>query len=373
MTLRDVTTEGVERAMVEFDRLGREAFLSRFGFGQARGYFLVRDGRRYDSKAIVGVAHGYDRPDLGPLLSRDFSGGEARVARRLEALGFKVERPPRNPPWAEEELILALDLYLRSGLLDDANQAVADLSHVLNSLAIHSEHPDAARFRNANGVAMKLANFAAIDPNHQGRGLTRGGKRDADVWNRYASDEDTLTEAVTAIKEGRQPRTERPAEPTSPRVIRAEVEAQHVERFQVSFPDQVIEASRREQTLVLTYRHYLESQDHIVERHLYPLPRTVTPLASDLVDETAQVLYEAKGDVRRASVRMAIGQLLDYCRFEPPSMRLAVLLPRKPALDLMELIHSVPAAAVWRTTDGFASSQPSATSTEKLSGNEIPR
>ena len=49
----------------------------------------------------------------------------ATVARRLESLGFDVERPPRNPPWAEEELILALDLYLRSGLLDDTNQAVS--------------------------------------------------------------------------------------------------------------------------------------------------------------------------------------------------------------------------------------------------------
>ena len=92
MASSDVTREGVELAMVEFDRLGRDAFLSQFSFRKARGYFLVHGGRRYDSKAVVGVAHGYDRPDLGPLHPQDFSGGDATVARRLEDLGFEVKR-----------------------------------------------------------------------------------------------------------------------------------------------------------------------------------------------------------------------------------------------------------------------------------------
>ena len=70
---------------------------------------------------------------------------------------------------------------------------------------------------------------------------------------------------------------------------------------------------------------------------------------------------------------MAIGQLLDYRRFEPSSMRLAVLLPRQPAQDLIELIHSVPASAVWRTKDGFASSQPPAASIEMPGGADVPR
>ena len=138
VALTDVTAEGVERALDEFDRIGKEAFLAQFGFGEERGYFLIRGGRRYDTKAVVGVAHGYDRPDLGLLRPQDLSIGDAIVARRLESLGFDVERPPRNPRWAEEELILALDLYLRSGLLDDLAPAVLDLSRVLKSLPVHS-------------------------------------------------------------------------------------------------------------------------------------------------------------------------------------------------------------------------------------------
>ncbi|MYF08578.1 MAG: hypothetical protein F4089_06350 [Gammaproteobacteria bacterium] len=358
MALSDVTPQGVERAIAEFERLGREAFLAEHGYGKALGYFLVRDERRYDSKAIAGVAHGHDRPDLGPLTSEDFSGGDATVARHLESLGFDVERPPRNPPWAEEELILALHLYLREGLLDDKDQAVIELSRDLNALTLHPERPDADRFRNPNGVALKLANFAALDPNYAGVGMKRLGKRDREAWVRYASEEDALAEAAAAIRQGLEPRTLETADTTEDRVIETEVEAQHVERFQVSATRQDIEAERREQSVVHAYREHLESQGHNVKRHLYPLPGTGSQLACDLVDKTAQVLYEAKGNVRRSSVRMAIGQLLDYRRFEPKTMTLAVLLPRKPPQDLIELIRSVPALTVWRTEHGFDRDEP---------------
>lgn len=356
MSLRDVTVQGVERAMDEFDRMGREAFLTQFGFGPSRGYFLAREGRRYDSKAIVGVAHQYDRPDLGPLRPQDFAGGEATVARCLESLGFDVERPSGNLPWAEEELILALDLYLRSGLLRDSDPAVAELSRVLKSLNIHSNRPDELRFRNPISVKLKLANFAAIDPNYVGRGMSRGGRGDAEVWDRYASDEDALAATAAAIREGLKPPAVRVARPARTQVTRIGVEAQHVEQFQTSVPRRATVADRREQRLVLACVDDLQSKGHTVTRHRYQLEGHAPALVCDLVDETDNVLYEAKGDVRRESVRMAIGQLLDYRRYEPPSTSLALLLPRRPSNDLIALIHSVPALVVWRAKDGFRQS-----------------
>lgn len=54
--------ESVLKAMEEFDALGREVFLKRYGFGIAHRYFLVHGGKKYDSKAIVGVAHGFENP-----------------------------------------------------------------------------------------------------------------------------------------------------------------------------------------------------------------------------------------------------------------------------------------------------------------------
>ena len=355
--LRDVTAEGVERAMAEFDHLGRENFLEQYGFGQARSYFVTHRGQRYDSKAVAGVAHGYDRPDLGPLRAQDFSGGDATVARHLRSLGFDVEERASDPTWAEEELVLALDLYLRSGLLGAAHPDVLRLSDILKDLTIHSERRDSVRFRNANSVKLKLANFAAIDPNHDGQGMKHVDPRDVEVWARFASDEDALAEAAAAIREGREPPTALLAEPTRPQVV--PVEEQHVEEFRVSNPGQDKTATRREQSLVRKYTNHLRDRDHEVTRHRYPLG-SGSALVCDLVDETDQVLYEAKGDVKRTSVRMAIGQLLDYRRFEKPPKSLAILLPREPAADLIALIHSVPAFVVWPTKGGFESSQPPA-------------
>lgn len=90
MALRDVTREGVLQAVAEFDRLKRDAFLERYGFGPSRRYFLAHAGTLYDSKAIVGVAHGYSFDGAKPLRSEEFSGGEQTVKTMLEALGFEV-------------------------------------------------------------------------------------------------------------------------------------------------------------------------------------------------------------------------------------------------------------------------------------------
>ena len=156
---------------------------------------------------------------------------------------------------------------------------------------------------------MKLANFAAIDPNYDGRGMRHGGRRDAEVWDRYASDEDSLAATAAAVREGRGLLEVRLAEPTSAHVAEVEIEAQHVKHFHVSVMGQISEANRREQSLVLAYVDYLKSHGHRVTRHRYRFHGAVPALTCDLVDETEHVLCEAKGDVLRTSVRMAIGQL----------------------------------------------------------------
>ena len=90
MAFSDLTDPtAVEAALDEFDRIGRDAFLAKYGFGRATGHFVERDGKRYDSKAIYGAAHGYQFPDRGPLRHEEFYGGEATVGRRLEGLGFR--------------------------------------------------------------------------------------------------------------------------------------------------------------------------------------------------------------------------------------------------------------------------------------------
>jgi hypothetical protein len=109
----------------------------------------------------------------------------------------------RNPAWTREELILALDLYTRIGASYSTKPEVIELSQLLNTLKL-AEQRDAEAFRNPNGVAMKLGNFAALDPSHKGDGLSRGGKGDREVWEEFAGDLPKLSQAVAVILAGQQ-------------------------------------------------------------------------------------------------------------------------------------------------------------------------
>jgi 5-methylcytosine-specific restriction protein A len=72
MSLGDESSQTpVLQAIAEFERLGRDGFLEKDGFGNARDYFVEYKRYRYDSKAIVGVAYGYAVPGEGPLRSED--------------------------------------------------------------------------------------------------------------------------------------------------------------------------------------------------------------------------------------------------------------------------------------------------------------
>lgn len=86
-------------ALTEYDELGSETFLDTYGFRPARTYLLVHDGKTYDSKAVLGVAHGYATGR--PATSEEFSGGLEGAVQVLEALGFEVQAG--TDPEAEPE------------------------------------------------------------------------------------------------------------------------------------------------------------------------------------------------------------------------------------------------------------------------------
>ncbi|MFC9790208.1 hypothetical protein [Rhodococcus sp. NPDC127528] len=89
VNLASVTRSAVLQAISEFDNLGQSEFLRRRGFAEARNFRLVYEGRFYDSKAIVGVAHGYATGRF--VDSSEFSGGLATVADCLRGFGFVVD------------------------------------------------------------------------------------------------------------------------------------------------------------------------------------------------------------------------------------------------------------------------------------------
>lgn len=203
MALADLTDpEAVRTAIAEFDERGRDAFLDQYGFAPAREYFVVVDGNRYDSKAITGVAHLHQHGV--PLTPDMFSGGDSTVANRLEMLGFEVTRPARLPDWSVDELMLALDLYLRTRgevSYSATTKIVADLSAELRSLRIFSDEVRSnPRFRNPSGVALKLHNFSSIDPDHEGQGMGHGGAGDRRTWEQWAHRPEDLAQAVALIR-----------------------------------------------------------------------------------------------------------------------------------------------------------------------------
>jgi 5-methylcytosine-specific restriction enzyme A len=115
MALKDITRLGVLAAIAEYDEVGKEAFLSRYGFDSARLYQLVHDGKSYDSKAIVGAAHGF-LPGQEPLAASQFSGGEATVGRLLRKLGFTVAVGDELTADRLERLLARLQVYRSGGL-----------------------------------------------------------------------------------------------------------------------------------------------------------------------------------------------------------------------------------------------------------------
>jgi len=116
MTIANIVDPAsVLRAIAEFEELGQRGFLTKYGFGPSKSYWLLHDGRRYDSKAIIGAAHGYARPDLGPLLAADFSGGHSTVKRKLEELGFKIEIAANEAPDNTSEGSYATSSQLATG------------------------------------------------------------------------------------------------------------------------------------------------------------------------------------------------------------------------------------------------------------------
>jgi 5-methylcytosine-specific restriction protein A len=75
-----------------------------------------------------------------------------------------------------------------------------DLSDLLNRLPIHTIRPDLEKFRNPNGVVLKITNFAALDPQYPGAGMSRGSYLDAVIWDQYSGHPGELRRVADAIR-----------------------------------------------------------------------------------------------------------------------------------------------------------------------------
>ena len=88
MSWRKITNpESIRAAIKECDRLGRDAFLTEYGYGKATKYALIVNDKRYDPKAILGVAHKYE---FGYPLHRDQVKKAKARRQKFKELGFTI-------------------------------------------------------------------------------------------------------------------------------------------------------------------------------------------------------------------------------------------------------------------------------------------
>lgn len=108
----------------------------------------------------------------------------------------------RNPKWRRDEIILALDLYFNLDRKDISpnNPKVIELSKLLNKLPIHNRSVLTEKFRNPNGVSLKLCNFLAIDPDYSGKGMVSYSALDYQIFNEFVEHKDMLSNIVLKIK-----------------------------------------------------------------------------------------------------------------------------------------------------------------------------
>jgi hypothetical protein len=155
---RLLSRHAVLQAVAEYGR-DEPGFLERHGYGEADTYIMRHDGRLYASKAIVGVAYGYQYPEHGPLRYDQFSGGKAGAARHLSMLGFEVDGITRDPEdWTLEEVQLAVSEYFRlyRAQIDGDYVRKRDFRQSLAAIPSRNESAVSRKFSNISAILFEL-------------------------------------------------------------------------------------------------------------------------------------------------------------------------------------------------------------------------
>jgi 5-methylcytosine-specific restriction enzyme A len=88
--------------------------------------------------------------------------------------------------WTREEIILAMDLYFTSGAMgggsvpSENSIATIELSGLLKELSAYPSEVQSAKYRNPDGVYLKLMNLRVVETNGA-HGMNSYSRRDAAV------------------------------------------------------------------------------------------------------------------------------------------------------------------------------------------------
>jgi 5-methylcytosine-specific restriction protein A len=87
------------------------------------------------------------------------------------------------------------------GQIHSKHPEVIELSRLLNRLPIFDIKPDEVKFRNPNGVGLKLSNFLALDDSYSGKGMERFSKLDQAVFQEFKNDLSRLNRIAQQIRQ----------------------------------------------------------------------------------------------------------------------------------------------------------------------------
>jgi hypothetical protein len=122
-TLQDLSDrDAVLAAIREFDDLGRDRFLEKYGFGRSQKYRIRHDGRLYDIKAVLAAAYQRQFQDRPPVTSANSTSGLRTTVPKARELGFEVEGISNGLPAPEKAFIF------------QANPSYYDIASAVRSL-----------------------------------------------------------------------------------------------------------------------------------------------------------------------------------------------------------------------------------------------
>lgn len=94
-----------------------------------------------------------------------------------------MKQPQADRTWSRSELIVAFNLYCKTPFtkINASNKVIIELANIIG--------------RSPSSVALKLANFARLDPALQERnilGMRHGSKAEADIWQEFSDNWEEL-------------------------------------------------------------------------------------------------------------------------------------------------------------------------------------
>ena len=108
----------------------------------------------------------------------------------------------RNPPWQKDEIILVMDFYMDNfeRIPGKDSSEIRELSELLNQFRNQNGLHGDEKFRNTNGVYMKIMNLRGLDERYEGKGLESSSKGDKEVWDRFYKRPDDLKSTANTIR-----------------------------------------------------------------------------------------------------------------------------------------------------------------------------